>query len=102
MTEEIKPTEPVVAPVVEPKEEPKIDDIDRANLAVDRMKRENDRKEELVARQEKLYVEMKLGGKSDGGQEVKEKTEDEKIAEGAKKWVPEGSYCPGVREPEKK
>ena len=43
--------------------------IDDANEAAERLARQNDRKEELLAREERLAIERKLGGKSEGGAE---------------------------------
>lgn len=53
-----------------------VNSIDRANEAIDRMKAENDRTEELVKRQEALKTDEILGGKSDAGKEPEQPKED--------------------------
>ena len=80
MTEEpAKPTEPVVAPVVEPKEEKEehvINDIDRANVAAERLETANKEKARLLAIEEKLAVQKALGGDSEAGQQAPKKKEE--------------------------
>ena len=53
-----------------------INDIDRANEAAERMARQNDRKEELIKREEKLAVQKALGGSSEAGKKSEEKKEE--------------------------
>jgi len=83
--EPVTPATPVpVAPMAKPesKTEP-INSIDKANDAIDRMKTENDRTEELLERQEALRASEILGGKSDAGQQPeppKEETAEEYAA----------------------
>ena len=61
--------------------------IDDANEAAERMARQNDRKEELIAREEALHIKQKLGGESEAGQtiEPKKKLTDEEYAEALQK-----------------
>ena len=51
--------------------------IDNANVAVDRMKEQNDRREALINREEALMVQRKLGGKADAGSAPVEKKKEE-------------------------
>ena len=44
-----------------------VNSVDRANVAIDRMKAENDRTEKLLERQEALRAEEILSGKADAG-----------------------------------
>jgi len=78
----------------EVQEEKVIDDIDRANLAAEALERANDRKQKLLDREEKLLIENKLGGRSDGGE--KKESKEDKLKKGAKALLPEGLECPGV------
>ena len=52
--------------------------IDNADRAADRLKRENDRKEGLLDREEKLRVKETLKGKAEGGKPAEESPEEYK------------------------
>ena len=61
-------------------EEPKeLDMIEKAKLAAADLKAQNDRREELISRQERLMAEQKLGGVTNAGtsEEKKEETPKE-------------------------
>ena len=64
-------------------QESPITDIERAHVAAKAMKKENDRRETIVAREEKLEISRTLGGRADAGKpEVKkEKLTDEEYAD---------------------
>jgi hypothetical protein len=61
-----------------------ISELDRADQIAERQKRENDRREELIKREEALAARRVVGGKADAGDTPKKKSEDEKYAEDAK------------------
>ena len=58
--------------------------INGAVLAADELKKQNDRKEALLDREEQLAAHKALGGTTEAGQAKKVETEDEKWAKGAK------------------
>ena len=70
----------------EPKEEKKTK-IDEANEAAEKMKTENDRKEELLEREEALKAEAIVSGSSKAGEEPKVETETERIDREAREIV---------------
>ena len=77
MEEEPKVEEPKVE---EPKEEENISAIDAATKLKDLIKAENDRREEILKREEKLQAERMLAGTAGGGvpkEEPKEETPEE-------------------------
>ena len=59
-------------------------ELDRADQIAERLKRENDRKEELLIREENLAARRAVGGLSEAGQ-VQEKPKEETPAEYMKK-----------------
>lgn len=66
----------------EPKEDTEVlDKIDQANAAAKRLEDANNRKEELLIREEKLKANEILGGKSEV---TKKKSKDDEITEGAR------------------
>lgn len=67
MVEEIKKEEKG-----EKEGEPKVvTDLDRADQIAERQKRENDRREELLKREENLAARKAIGGTAEAGQETK-------------------------------
>ena len=69
-------------PFNEPTEEKTVGLVDEANRVTDRFKRETDRREQLVIREEKLEVARKLGGRSEAGAiPVKKEETDVEYAE---------------------
>ena len=50
-----------------------ISELDRADQIAERQKRENDRREELLIREENLEARRAVGGGSEGGQPVEKK-----------------------------
>lgn len=57
-----------------------IDMIDQANEAAERLERANNRREELLQREEKLAIQKTLGGKAEAGiepEKPKEETAEE-------------------------
>ena len=52
-----------------------ISELDRADSIVERQKRENDRREELISRDEKLQARKMIGGSSEAGQPSEKKEE---------------------------
>ena len=59
--------------------------IDGAVLAAEELKKQNDRREALLDREEALAAKRILGGVTEAGQAPKVETEDEKWAKDAKK-----------------
>ena len=57
--------------------------IDNANQAAERLEQANKAKEELLAREEQMIAQKRLGGDSQAGIEIKEPTPEEKIKKGA-------------------
>ena len=56
-----------------------VSELDRADSIAERQKRENDRREAILDREESLAARQAVGGKSEAGQpEVKEKEETPK------------------------
>jgi hypothetical protein len=53
-------------------------DIERANVAAERLEKANKAQKELIDRQEALDVQRKLGGRSEGGIITPESTIEEK------------------------
>ena len=60
-------------------------DEEEENSDLELQKRENDRREELLIREEALHAKKVSAGYTEAGQKPKVKTEDEKWAEDAKK-----------------
>lgn len=60
--------------------------IDDANLAAKRLEEANTKQQELLSKQEELMARQRLGGNTEAGQNVEEKSEDEKKKEGAKEF----------------
>jgi hypothetical protein len=58
------------------KEQP-VSEIDRANLAAERLKSANKERARLLAIEEKLLIERKLSGTSEAGTEAKPVSEEE-------------------------
>ena len=61
-----------------------ISQLDRADSIAERLKRENDRKEIALTREEALAARRAVGGISEAGQTPKKKSEDEAWADDAK------------------
>ena len=77
MTEEEQTKEPVETPKEEPKvEEEVINDIDRANVAAERLEAANKEKARLLVIEEKLAVQKALGGDSEAGAQTPKKKEE--------------------------
>jgi len=55
-------------------------ELDRADKIAERLKRENDRREDLIRRDEELYARRKVGGMTEGGKQ-QEKPKEETPAE---------------------
>ncbi len=51
-------------------------DLDRADSIAERLKRENDRREEILTREETLEASRKVGGITDAGQPPVKEAED--------------------------
>ena len=66
-TEEKKPEEPVKDPDGGAQSKT-ISELDRADQIAERQKRENDRREELLTREENLEARWKVGGTAEAGQ----------------------------------
>ena len=58
-----------------------ISELDRADQIAERQKRENDRKEELLTREENLEARRRVGGVTEAGQEQKKEDPAKKAAD---------------------
>jgi len=58
--------------------------VEETRQLVKQLKEENDRKEDLVLREEEAQVKETLGGRSEAGEKPKKETADEKWAREAK------------------
>ena len=58
--------------------------LERARKEREGLEAQNDRKEKLLEREEAMMLRQALSGRAEAGQGAKEKSEDEKWAEGAK------------------
>ena len=74
MTEE---TQKVETPTEEPKKEESTNPIEIANKILAEIKEENVKREELIARDEKLQAEKMLGGTAGGNVPTQEVTEEQ-------------------------
>jgi hypothetical protein len=72
-----------------------ISELDRADQIAQMQKRENDRREEILIREENLHARKMVGGNSEAGQtqEVKKETDkeysdriDQEIRDGKEQW----------------
>lgn len=53
-----------------------ISELDRADQIAERQKRENDRREEILTREESLAARKAVGGETEGGQEAPKPKEE--------------------------
>lgn len=72
---------PADEPAGETPAEPSSNRLNAAVEAIEMMRKENTRREKILEREERLAAANMLGGKSEAGQEVKQKTEEDKIQE---------------------
>ncbi len=63
--------------------------VDKANVAAERLEKANEKTEALVNRLEEVTAKRMLAGKTEAGQEAKEKTQEETDQEEAKRRVEE-------------
>jgi len=79
MSEEEKPKEEQTpADTGEGVQPETVSELDRADQIAERLKRENDRKEELLTREENLEARRRVGGVAEAGQQSKPKEETPK------------------------
>ena len=86
--EEKKESEGKEAPAADPAKRSKPAStpvIDNANLAAERMENANEKREELITREEALEANKRLDGDAEAGAKKEEETEDEKWEKDAKK-----------------
>ena len=71
-----------------PTEEPNpiVTDLDRADQIAQMQKRENDRREKLIVRDEALAARKAIGGTSNAGQETKPVSKEDKKLNNAKEY----------------
>jgi len=84
MTNEEKPQEGAADDTREGIQQKTVSELDRADEIAERQKRENDRREELIYREELLAARKAVGGVADGGQES-EKPKEETAEEYSKR-----------------
>ena len=61
--------------------------VDQAHAAAERMEKANEKREELLGREEEIVARRLLAGQSVAGEPIKEKTQDEKDQELADEMV---------------
>jgi hypothetical protein len=72
--------------------------IDEANTAAQRLETANERKAELLRQEEELDAKKVLGGRAEGGQEIKQEFSDEEKASRARiKAVGDASGSPWAK-----
>lgn len=61
-------------------------ELDRADQIAERQKRENDRREQLLLREENLEARRRVGGVTEAGQQAQTKTKEQKKTDDAKEF----------------
>lgn len=63
------------------------DTIEAANKAAERLEAANKKTEELIKKQQEIFIEQTFGGKTEAGIQKKQKTKDEIADERAKEYL---------------